>query len=167
MKRTVSACVLAVLCLAAPLSGQTFSVALLEDSGGPEAPDLSDALLDGCLDHLFAAGFIATNETIGRIGRADFQSSVLGLKSAREGYVDYVALVWIRYADTPSDPPVRFPESLAWRLMRVRDGSALAEGSEKPERFDSGTVEERRERLSQLGKTLAAVWARTLRKERG
>lgn len=167
MKRTVSACILAALCLAAPLWGQTFSVALLEDSGGAEAPDLSDALLSGCLDHLFASGFIATNETIGRISREDFRSALLGMKSAREGYVDYVALVWIRYAETPSDPPVRFPESLAWRLMRVRDGSALAEGAEKPESFESGTAEERRERLSLLGRSLAAGWARTLRKERG
>ena len=167
MNRYVLAVLVAVLCVAVPIWGQTVSVALVEDAGGSEAPDLSTALLSGCLDPLFAEGFIATNETIGRLTRVDFQLTSLGIKSAREGYVDFIALVWIRYADTTEDPPVRYPETLAWRLMRVQDGTTLAEGAEKPERFVSGTIDERRERLSKLGRALANIWMQTLRKERG
>ncbi|NLJ46727.1 MAG: hypothetical protein GX430_09215 [Treponema sp.] len=167
MDRTIAALILAFVCLAVPLSGQTFSVALLEDSAGAEATELSNAVLSGCLDQLFYAGFIATNETIGRIARPEFQSSALGLQSAREGYVDFLALVWIRYAVRPSDPPVRYPEALAWRLVRVRDGSALAEGFQRLEQYESGTTDERTERLSRLGRGLADLWAKTLKKERG
>jgi len=164
VKRFFSACILSAFCLAVPLWGQTISVALLEDAKGAEALGLSNALLGGCLDRLFDAGFIATNESIGRIDRAGFQSRNLGINAAREGYVDFVALVWIRYTEYPSDPAVRVPESLFWRLMRVRDGNALAEGSAVPPAFDKQTDEERQDLLSTMGRTLADAWTRALRK---
>lgn len=167
MNRMFPALFLALIGLAVPLRAQTVSVALLEDSKGAEARDLSDAVLSGCLDHLFAEGFIATNETIGRIDRTGFQSGALGMNSAREGYVDYVALVWIRYVETPSDPPIRVPEYLTWRLVRVRDGSPLAAGDAAPPRSESATDEERLERLSRFGRALADAWTKALRKERG
>lgn len=167
MNRTIPILILALLGLAQPLRAQTVSVALLEDSKGSEALDLSDAVLSGCLDHLFSAGYIATNETIGRIDRQGFQSGTLGLSSARDGYVDYVVLVWIRYVETSTVPPVRVPESLTWRLMRVRDGSPLAAGDAAPPSLESASNEERRERLSQFGRALADAWTRALRKERG
>lgn len=165
--RFIPACILSAVCLAVPLWGQTFSVALLEDEKGAEALELSNAFLDGCLDRLFEAGFIATNESIGRIDRAGFQSRTLGMRAAREGYVDFVALVWIRYVEYPADPAVRVPESLSWRLMRVRDGNALAEGSTVPPAFDEQTDEERQDQLSTMGRTLADSWTKALRKERG
>ncbi len=167
MKRFFPVCILAAACFASPLWAQTFSVDLLEDEKGAEARELSNALLSGCLDRLFDAGLIATNESIGRIDRNGFQSRTLGMSAAREGYVDFVALVWIRYVEHPSDPAVRVPESLSWRLVRVRDGIALAEGSAVPPPFDAKTDEERREQLSMMGRSLADAWTRALRKERG
>lgn len=167
MDRRLPVFALAALCLIAPLRSQTFSVALLEDAGGAEGRDLSDALVGGCMDLLFDAGLIATNEAVGRIDRAGFRSGFPGLEAAREGYVDYVALVWIRYVDTPTDPPERIPETLDWRLLRVRDGTALAEGSSTPPRLESKTGDERRDLLARFGRSLADAWIKALRKERG
>ncbi len=167
MDRRLPIVALAALCLGVPLRAQTFSVALLEDAGGAEGRELSEALVGGCLDLLFDAGLIATNEAIGRIDRAGFKSGDLGLKAAREGYVDYVALVWVRYVDTPTEPPERVPETLDWRLLRVRDGTALAEGSSAPPRLESKTGDERRDLLTRFGRSLADAWMKALRKERG
>lgn len=167
MDRRLPMTVLAALCLAVPLRAQTVSVALLEDAGGSEGGELSDALVGGCMELLFDEGLIATNESVGRIDRAGFRSGAPGLNAAREGYVDYVALVWIRYVDTPTDPPERVPESLDWRLLRVRDGTALAEGSSTPPRLESKTGDERRDLLARFGRSLADAWMKALRKERG
>ena len=167
LNRFIRICLLAVICLSESAWAQTFSVALLEDTRGAEAADLSNAVLNGCMDRLFRAGFIATSEVIRRVDRAEFQSRTLGIETARAGYVDYIALVWIRYAESPADPSVRMPELVYWRLVRVKSGDALAEGSTPPPLFRAETGDERREVLSDMGRSLADVWTKALSKERG
>ncbi|HSV56267.1 MAG TPA: hypothetical protein VLH39_04060 [Magnetospirillaceae bacterium] len=137
---------------------RTVSVVVLEDARGPEAPELSDALLGGCMDRLFESGFIATNQAVGRIEKAEFESRGFGIRSAREGHVDYLALIWVRYMEDPSDPADRLPEFVAWRLIRVRDGAALVEGSSAPSLANSGSGKERRDQVSGLGRVLADTW---------
>ncbi len=156
--------VLLLTCIAVfPSWSQTFSVAVLEDLRGKEAPELSDAVLTGCMDCLFERGLIATNESVGRVERSVFQSPKYGIESAREGYVDFIALLWIRYVQHPSDPDIVTPEAVCWRLVRVMDGILIAEGTAAPpDCADGSTPDERKEDFRKFGQSLAELWAKAL-----
>jgi len=151
-----------IILMAAPCWAQTFSVAILEDVQGLESKDLSNAVLGGCLDYLFTSGLIATNETIGRVERAVYQSSGYGLTTAREGFVDYIAFVWIRDENHPSISDITIPVDVELRLVRVRDGALLTEGTVVPPMYTDMTAEERNDIFTELGRSLADLWAKAL-----
>lgn len=167
MKRIYAALFIASFLPVLSAEAQTFSVALLEDVQGSEAPDYSNAVLDGCLDRLFAIGLIATNEAIGRVDKATFQTSAYGVQAARQGFVDYMALVWIRYIPYPGDPTLSMPETVLWRLVRIRDGRVLAEGSVPPPPFEVKSGTERQEVFIKFGRSLSGLWAKALKEDRG
>ena len=167
MKRFFSVFLLIIL-LGAPLGwAQTFSVSILEDSRGDDSPALSEAVLDGCLDYLFASGLIATNESVGRVEESVFRSRGYGMASAREGFVDFAAFVWIRYVSLAGVPDVTVPEIVRWRIVRVRDESVLEEGTTPPPQYEEMTADERKKVYMDFGRSLADLWAKALWKDRG
>jgi hypothetical protein len=171
VKRFFPLCLLLTCLPLIPCGAQTFSIELVEDSKGIEAPDLSNAVLEGSLEVLFNSGLIATNESIGRVEKTAFQSAEYGLASARDGLVEYLAIVWIRYSASGEDPIVPVPETVLWRLVRVRDGTVFGKGTAKPpviEKADAKiTMEDRQRTMAELGKSLANLWLELLAKDRG
>jgi hypothetical protein len=171
VKRLSFACLVGAALLSAPCGAQTFSVAFLEDARGLEAPEFSNAVLGGSLDALFGSGLIATNETIRRADQTVFRSLDYGIASAREGLVDYLAILWIRYGASGAVPPAPVPEEVMWRLVRVRDGAVLGDGAGQAPSGEGnsgeGSINEMSKIMREFGESLADLWLLLLAKDRG
>ena len=171
MKRLSIACLVLASFFPAPCGAQTFSIAFLEDAQGLEAPELSNAVLGGSLDALFGSGLIATNETIGRADQTVFRSLDYGIAAAREGFVDYLAILWIRYGASGAVPPAPVPEQVMWRLVRVRDGFVLGDGGGPAPAGEKSSGEssipEMDTLMKEFGESLADLWLLLLAKDRG
>jgi hypothetical protein len=133
------------ICLTLALRAQPFR----GDSRGRQGdrgPELSDSVLGGCLDSLFASGLIATNESVGRVENGVFLASNFGIPAAREAW--WIILPGLNsICEPPDDSRHHGGGSRRWRLVRVRDGCILAEGVTPPPAYKEMTAEERRNDL--------------------
>lgn len=131
MLKTLYAAVLALALTAVAVSAQTVEVVLMEDPGtlGDGATRLSEFLIAGCLDSVFEAGVIGTNERPRTGTASDFLAYKPGPNEA-EALVDYVIVVLAVYAP-PSGRPGEAITALEcrYRCVRVADGAELAIGS--------------------------------------
>ncbi|HPE37356.1 MAG TPA: hypothetical protein PK625_09405, partial [Spirochaetales bacterium] len=123
-----------LLFAAQALSAQTVSVELWWTGEGRES--LSACILNGAMDALFDAGYIATNESGRQADQAAFRAYVPE-PAASEGYVDYVVLALAVYASGDGDEAR--PPLLSYRVLAVATGTELASGElVAPEPEDEG-----------------------------
>lgn len=113
--------------------GLTVSVAPAQEKAFGPAPDGAGApvgyLVDGCMSVLFDAGHVATNEDASLVAHGDWGERDYGLAGAKEGLVDYVIALFVEWAPSSIHKDAILPVSVDYRLVRVRDGKVLAEGS--------------------------------------
>ena len=107
----------------APAEGMAYSPPP-EGSGSPIG-----FLVSGCMDALFDAGHITTDSAVARDPRDSWGPSDYGLASAREGLVDYVIALYVKWRPSAYHKEAALPSSIDYRLVRILDGKVLAEGS--------------------------------------
>lgn len=119
--------------LASGAYGLTVCVAPAQEKAFGPVPDGAGApvgyLVDGCMTALFDAGHVATDESPALVARGDWGDRDYGLAGAREGLVDYVIALFVEWAPSSIHKDAILPVSVDYRLVRVRDGRVLAEGS--------------------------------------
>lgn len=149
--------VLLFLLLAALAEASAFTVGLVlvEDESTPSGPGLSALIASGALDVLFEGGQMGVGASVASASDSSWARPGFGLIEAREGYVDFLIAILVRYRDSAARSGLLVPAKVAWRLVRVSDGSVLGSGTiEGPE--DSPELPAAiRDRSSQLGRSLA------------
>ena len=123
MKTFAMATLVSIASAFSPAVAQTIELNIIEAAGdlGQAATRSSEMVISGALDALFEAGLIGTNARPVAGDESSFLSFVPGAASA-EGFVDYVIIVFAEYRGT-----VPVPDCM-YRLVRVSDGKALAQG---------------------------------------
>jgi hypothetical protein len=106
----------------APAEGLTYAPAP-EGTGSPLGYFVS-----GCLGALYDSGCVATNTLTTRLPRDDWGSASYALAEAREGLVDYVIAVYVEWRASAFHKTALLPSSIAYRVVRVLDGSVVGEG---------------------------------------
>lgn len=122
------------LLMSAQVYAQTISVAAFEEpyaDAGTTDGFVND-IASGCMDELFAQGFVATSERPGLISPADFDGTEsLKLDDARAGRVDYLIAFQAASYASKYTKSLRLPGNLRYRLVRVSDGKTLFSGKLK------------------------------------
>ncbi|MCX7025622.1 MAG: hypothetical protein NT080_13555 [Spirochaetes bacterium] len=128
MKRAVLI-ILAVSFAVALSSAQTVGVAVIEIDGtrGAISP-YTEQVLGGCLDALFASGFIATNPVPVEGDEPDSGDPAFGIREARNGMADFVLVLALRYGWSTAEPTKELPRVCRWRVVRASDGVVLSAG---------------------------------------
>jgi hypothetical protein len=124
-----------LLSLAGAAAALTVSVAPSEGLAYAPPPDGSGSplgfLTSGCLSQLFDAGFVVTDAAPTRLPRSAWDASGASdpvLPEARAGLVDYVIALYAEWKPSAFHKDVLLPARIEYRLLRVSDGSVLAEG---------------------------------------
>jgi hypothetical protein len=113
---------------------QTVSVAAFEEpyADSSELDGFVNDIASGCMDELFAQGFVATSEQPGMIAPAAFDAKqCLKLEDAQAGRVDYVIAFQSASYASKHRKSLRLPGALRYRLVRVSDGKTLFTGKLK------------------------------------
>lgn len=115
------------------LGAHTVGVVLVEEDAPlldlVERAPASEALASGALDALFDAGQIAVGSPTLRVSREAWAAPEFALAGAREGWVDFLVLLFVSYREGPPGRAAAIPGTLSWRLVRVADGALLGSGS--------------------------------------
>jgi hypothetical protein len=82
----------------------------------------------GCMDALFESGCVVTDSPPDRLSRSAWEGKVPSLADAKEGFVDYLVLVYIEWNASTYHKDVLLPASIAYRILRVSDGEVVAKG---------------------------------------
>jgi hypothetical protein len=119
--------------LASGAYGLTVCVAPAQEKAFAPVPEGAGSpvgyLVDGCMSALFDAGHVATDEDTAMVRRGDWGERDYGLAGAKEGLVDYVIALFVEWAPSSIHKEAILPVTVDYRLVRVRDGRVLAEGS--------------------------------------
>ncbi len=126
-KKVLAAAILLICLPALALGAQTVEL-LCAQPDVPETQALTEGLISGCLDSLFAGGLIATNAPPSALAHEAWLDPSLGLSAAREGYVDFLILAYVTYGPSAVISGRYLPLSLEFRVVRVSDGKALDAG---------------------------------------
>jgi hypothetical protein len=113
---------------------QTVSVAAFEEAfaDSSEIDGFVNDLASGCMDELFAQGFVATSERPGFLTPAAFDAKAsLKLEDAQAGRVDYLIAFQAASYASKHTKSLRLPGSLRYKLVRVSDGKTLFSGKLK------------------------------------
>jgi len=128
VKRTVLSPFLA-LAVACSAFAQTVSVAIIEiDADRGSIAAHTERVLGGCLEGLFAAGFIATNAAPLEGKEADFDGGSVDLEAAKEGSADFLLVVELAFRRSKLDALREFPASCRWRLVDLSNARTLETG---------------------------------------
>ncbi len=128
MKRRILAYALAA-CALASAGAQTVSVAAVElDAKRGAVSPYTDRIVGGCLDALFAAGYIATNADSIEGDRAVFDAPAFAVVAARDGAADYLFALELTYRPSKLDGRVELPYAARWRVVSLRDARIVSEG---------------------------------------
>ncbi|MBN1243307.1 MAG: hypothetical protein JXA15_11450 [Spirochaetales bacterium] len=133
MSKRIASLVALSLALSLAAWAHTVGVVLVEEDlpvlALADSALASEALSTGALDALFDAGQIAVGSPVLRAPRAAWIDPAFALKDAREGWVDFLVLLFVSYRQgEPRETPA-IPGTLSWRLVRVADGAVLESGS--------------------------------------
>jgi hypothetical protein len=112
-------------------------------------------LVSGCLGVLFEAGHIATEASVSRVARESWGPADYGLAEAREGRVDYLIAIYVEWSQSSIHKDAALPASIAYRLVRVRDGRILSESSLGGPGDSEGTSTHEARTASQAGASVA------------
>jgi len=119
--------------LAASAWALTVSIAPAEDRAFAPPPDGQGSpmgdLVSGCLNALFDAGYIVTDAGVSWTAEADWGSSSYGLQGAREGRVNCIIALYVRWEKSTFHKGALLATSIRYRLIRTSDEKILAEGS--------------------------------------
>lgn len=132
-----------VALLAASAAGAfafTVSVVPAEGESYVPPPDGSGSPLgffvSGCMDALFESGCVVTDSPPDRLSRSAWETKMPSLADAKDGFVDYLVLVYIDWNVSTYHKNALLPASIAYRVLRVADGKVVAAG-ELPGILDS------------------------------
>jgi hypothetical protein len=124
-----------VALLAASAAGAfafTVSVSPAEGYAFGPPPDGSGSPLgffvSGCMDALFESGCVVTDSAPDRLSRSSWEGKLPSLAEAKEGFVDFVILVYVEWNASTYHKNALLPASIAYRILRVSDGAILAKG---------------------------------------
>jgi hypothetical protein len=124
-----------VALLAASAAGAfafTVSISPAEGEAYVPPPDGSGSPLgffvSGCMDALFESGCVVTNSAPERLSRSSWEGKKPSLDEAKEGFVDYVILVYVEWKASAYRPSVLLPASITYRILGASDGAVLAAG---------------------------------------
>jgi hypothetical protein len=119
--------------LATGASALTIGIAPAEGKAYAPAPEgigsPISSLVSGGLAVLFDGGHVATDAGPVRVDRSEWGAPWYGLVEARENLVDYVIALYVAWMDSTFHKNVLLAGSIDYRLVRVRDGKVLVEGS--------------------------------------
>ncbi len=167
-ERVVRRLALLALLAASAISASALTVGIAPAEGKAYAPPPEGPgsplgyLVSGCLSALFDAGFIATDAAASRIPREAWGPSDYALAEAKDGLVDYIIALYVDWAASSFHKGTSLPVSVEYRLVRVRDGEVIAEGSIRglPDSEDSSSHEART--ASQAGGSVVGDCSKTL-----
>lgn len=149
---------------AAGLFALTVSVAPTEGPASPPEGQSSPLrfFVSGCLDALFEAGYVVTDDAADRLDPSAWDAKVPNLALAREGFVDYLILVYVEWGASTFHKSALLPVSISYRILRASDGKVLAAG-ELPGVPDSEEASQNVERSASLsGRQAAAPFVKLL-----
>ena len=133
MSKRAAMAAAASLVLRLAVVAHTVGVVLVEEDSPllalVDSSTASEALASGALDALFDAGQIAVGSPTLRAPRETWADPAFALSGAREGWVDFLVLMFVSYRGGAPGQTMAIPGSLSWRLVRVADGALLGSGS--------------------------------------
>jgi len=86
-------------------------------------------LVSGCLDRLFDAGFIATDSSVRPSSLAEWGKAEIDESALRDAFVDFDIRLYVEWKESSYKLEALLPSRIAFRLVRVSDGSIVSEGS--------------------------------------
>jgi hypothetical protein len=132
----ISKPVAALALLAAFTAGASALTVSVTPFGGPAFAPKPDApgapagyVATGCMSAIFDAGHIATESVPAFVARESWEKAPLGLAEARAGKVDYLIDIYVEWVDSAFVKGADLPSRIDYRLVRVRDGEVLGNGS--------------------------------------
>ena len=133
MSKRAAMAVASSLVLSLAVGAHTVGVVLVEEDSPllalVDSATASEGLASGALDALFDAGQIAIGSPTVRGAREAWADPAFAISAAREGWVDFLVLLFVSYRGGAPGKAVAIPASLSWRLVRVADGALLGSGS--------------------------------------
>ena len=159
--------ILALLAFAA-FSASALTVGIAPAEGKAYAPSPEglgspiNGLVSGCMNVIFAAGYVVTEASPERTAHSEWGSPDYGIAAAREGFVDYLIALYVEWANSSFHKNALLAVSVDYRLVRVRDGKVLAEGRVPGPADSEDTSSHEMRTASQAGASAADTCMKTL-----